>query len=79
MGQNKDLAEGAGENDALKQKGNFQERPHPIKPIEERFAVALSELIGMCIDAGMGTPQMIPIMEKELAWMRRPFQNPEDN
>lgn len=51
----------------------------PAKPIEERFAIALSELIGMCMEAGMSTHQMVPIVEKELAWLRRPFEDPKDN
>lgn len=47
--------------------------------IEERFAVALSELIGMCVEAGMSTFAMVPIVEKELESLKRPFQNSEDN
>jgi hypothetical protein len=52
---------------------------HPPKPIEQRFAAALSELIGMCMEAGMHTDLMIPAMERELAWLRQPYQNPDDN
>lgn len=51
----------------------------PAKPIEERFTIALGELIGMAMDAGMHTSDMIPAMEKELAWLRQPYENPEDN
>lgn len=51
----------------------------PAKPIQERFTIAPAELIGMCIEAGMSPFEMIEPMEKELAWLRRPFENPEDN
>ena len=47
--------------------------------ITEKFAAALSELIGMCMDRGMPTWHMIPILEKELEWCRKPYSNPEDN
>lgn len=40
------------------------------KPIEDRFAVALSELIGMCMEAGMHAALMIEPLEKELKWIR---------
>ncbi len=75
-GQRKSLGQGAGEKAALIGKENFEGRPHPI---EGRFTVALSELVGMCAEAGMGVSDMAPILEKEAAWCRRPYQNPEDN
>ena len=40
------------------------------KPIEDRFSDALSELIGMCMDAGMHPKDMIPRLEKEVRWCR---------
>lgn len=42
------------------------------KPIAERFADALSELIGMCMEAGMHTSEMIEPMEAQLKWLRDP-------
>jgi hypothetical protein len=44
------------------------------KPIQERFTIALSELIGMCMDAGMHTSEMIEPMERELKWLRDPYE-----
>lgn len=41
------------------------------KPIEERFTIALSELIGMCIEAGMHTSSMIGPLKKELLYVRQ--------
>src|SRR5688572_16923790 len=41
------------------------------KPIEERFTIALSELIGMCMEAGMHTAAMIGPLKKELLYVRQ--------
>ncbi len=41
------------------------------KPIEERFTIALSELIGMCLDANMHPSEMIGPMKAELLWLRQ--------
>ena len=49
------------------------------KPIAERFAAAIALAIDICSEAGMHTADMVPILEKELAWCRAPYQNPEDN
>ena len=38
---------------------------------KERFAEALSELIGMCMDGGL---HMVPALEKELAWAKEQIE-----
>lgn len=48
------------------------------KTINERFADALSELIGMCMEAGMHTSEMIEPMERELKWLRDPFERSDE-
>jgi hypothetical protein len=35
------------------------------KPIDERFRIALSELIGMCMDAGIHPSEMIEHLRRE--------------
>ncbi len=72
----KGLPHGAGEIQPLSQKGNFQPCPHPMAA---RFAAAISLAIDICSDAGLHTADMAPILEKDAAWCRQPYQNPEDN
>lgn len=40
--------------------------------IQEKFALALSELIGQCEEAGMAPDEFVPALEKELRWARNP-------
>lgn len=42
----------------------------PAPSIEDKFAYGLSELIGMCMEAGMHPVFMIEPIEKELRWIR---------
>lgn len=73
-GPDKELAEGAGRSAPLSANGNFEAGPHLNK-----FDIALRELVSMCMDAGIHTAEMVPALERELAWCRNPYQNPEDN
>ena len=41
---------------------------------KERFAEALSELIGMCMDGGLHLMDMVPALEKELAWAKEQIE-----
>ena len=38
------------------------------KPLNERFATALSELIHICLEAGMHPSEMIGHLRREAAW-----------
>lgn len=51
----------------------------PPLEVKQKFAIVLSETIGMFMDLGMSTFEMVPIVEAELEKLRRPFQNPKDN
>jgi hypothetical protein len=41
-----------------------------VPTMEDKFADALSELIGMCHDAGMPASEFIPELESWLRWAR---------
>jgi hypothetical protein len=47
--------------------------------IQEKFETGLSELVALCMDGGMSTFEMVPIVERELERLRRPYQNAADN
>jgi len=49
------------------------------RTIAEKFEVALSELISICLEAGMHTSEMAELLEAEAKWCRQPYQNAEDN
>jgi hypothetical protein len=49
---------------------------HQPKPIQQRFSDALSELVCMCIEAGMHTSEMIGPLEAELKWARDASRDP---
>jgi len=53
--------------------------PTPTKPMRERLAIALHEAATLAMEGGMHTYEIIEVMEAEIATLRQPFQNPEDD
>lgn len=47
--------------------------------IQEKFKVALDELIVLGMDGGMTTYEMADVLEAEIPKLRRPFANPAEN
>lgn len=50
-----------------------------LQTIQGRCAAALNELIATCIDGRMTTFEIADVIEREIARLRQPYQNPEDN
>jgi len=49
------------------------------KPLNERFETALSELIHICLQAGMHPSEMIGPLRREAAWCERAADNQCDH
>lgn len=54
----------------------MNDNTRPAKPINERFATALSELIGICMDAGMHPSEMVGPLRREAEWCERAGETP---
>lgn len=63
----------------LKEKPMTNDNARPTKPINERFETALSELIGICLDAGMHPSEMVAHLEREADWCRGAANDPIAN
>jgi hypothetical protein len=62
-----------------KQEHDATSRGKSVDSVQDKFAIALRELIAMCMDGGMTTWEIAEAMDKEKPSLLRPYQNPEDD